>query len=285
MELDGRTVHRESDSFFDEESADTLYTSSDGVKFKLRSEHIRVNAPRLPIPSRLDEKPTGMEVSLALEESSEVLDDLFQFVQPPSETRRRRERPALYNEKYQGPALFQLVEAAEKYAVFGAIDVCLFRLEQLVQQRKHLLEIINLSDKYGYTSILDTAAELALNLPLDTNMLETFETPGLLQRFILYRSQWTSTRDKALEVFANSVCHVAPITSDGFDNVCPTYRKRKLIYMSLVAEDIKNAAKSPESMHLVCQTPGRGCNSDFRNLVAVVNAHNELVRRLSEFVL
>ncbi|KAF9529765.1 hypothetical protein CPB83DRAFT_852141 [Crepidotus variabilis] len=169
-------------------SADVSYTSCDGITFRLHSDHVKVNAADMPLPDSKSKNLNSEAAAIALEETSEVLDALFQFIQPPSKTGKTRGIMCTIfsNEKFEGSLLLELIKAAEKYGVNSALDACLVRLDQLVEREpdKNTLEIVNLADKYGYTDILDKVAEVALSLPLDEVLVDAFSNPGLLQRFV-----------------------------------------------------------------------------------------------------
>lgn len=59
---------------------------------------------------------------VSLPETSEVLEVLFQFITPPSEAAGYRQPSVM---KMEPNLFFRVAEAAEKYAVFGAMNVCL----------------------------------------------------------------------------------------------------------------------------------------------------------------
>lgn len=103
-------------------SADLEFESSDEVIFKIHSKHI----PSTSFGLAMDEGNRAAESQPAkLPESAEILEFLFQFVEPPPESRH-----------YQYPSLveldparfFALAEAAEKYVVYACMTVCATRM-------------------------------------------------------------------------------------------------------------------------------------------------------------
>ena len=61
-----------------------------------------------------------------LDETSEVLEILFQFVHPPSE-RSNHQQPSIMNMKHE--LFFAVAGAAEKYAVFGAMSIFMLGIQ------------------------------------------------------------------------------------------------------------------------------------------------------------
>ena len=61
-----------------------------------------------------------------LDETSEVLEILFQFVHPPSE-RSNHQQPSIVNMKHD--LFFAVAGAAEKYAVFSAMSIFMLGIQ------------------------------------------------------------------------------------------------------------------------------------------------------------
>lgn len=64
---------------------------------------------------------------VSLEEPSEVLEILFRFIHPPTESQQYRQPNIAVD--VQSEMVFAVAEAAEKYLVFGAMNSCLLRME------------------------------------------------------------------------------------------------------------------------------------------------------------
>jgi hypothetical protein len=104
-------------------NANITFISSDHVLFRMHQTHINSSSAGLAIPD--SELIIGSE-SVQLSEPSETLEILFQFIEPPSESRNYRQPSVLDME----PRLFFAVaEAAEKYIVYGAMNICLTRMQ------------------------------------------------------------------------------------------------------------------------------------------------------------
>ena len=87
--------------------------------FKIHSKHLQTSSAVLsPGLASMD-----LGEAVPLSETSDVLEILFQFVHPPSETAANYHQPSVMNMKSN--LFFKVAEAAEKYVVFGAMNVCL----------------------------------------------------------------------------------------------------------------------------------------------------------------
>lgn len=94
---------------------DVTFQSSDGVLFRVHRKNLEVCADGFP--------PSGFALAdgeiIPLSETSVTLDLLFQFMYP-------RRHPALDTTPFH--VLEPLAEAAEKYQVFPAMNICHIRL-------------------------------------------------------------------------------------------------------------------------------------------------------------
>ncbi|KAJ3508787.1 hypothetical protein NLJ89_g5559 [Agrocybe chaxingu] len=102
---------------FRDPNADVTFTSSDGVLFKIHRRHLEPTTGGFPVA---DAMVVGPE-PVALPEPADVLEALFQFIQPPTEATNFRQ-PSVHN--MQEDIFFAVAEAAEKYLVYGAMNIC-----------------------------------------------------------------------------------------------------------------------------------------------------------------
>jgi hypothetical protein len=102
--------------------ADITFKSSDGVLFKIHSKYLEATSAGFTAPPFVE---TDQEPVL-LQEPSEVLEILFRFIHPPMESQQYR-HPNMVD--VQPEVLFSVAEAADKYLVFGAMNICLSRME------------------------------------------------------------------------------------------------------------------------------------------------------------
>lgn len=98
----------------DSPEADVIFQSVDGVQFHLHRKYIEVNTGAFP-PAEFD---TRGEIT-HLTETSTVLETLFQFVYP-------QRHPDLDDMDFN--TVSAVAEAAEKYEVFYAMNICRIRM-------------------------------------------------------------------------------------------------------------------------------------------------------------
>jgi len=116
---------------------------------------------------------------IALEEPSAVLEILFQFIHPPSGSKCYRQPDV----RSFGPDIFFAVaEAAEKYIVFGAINLCMTRMQSVLSSHTQCIadtssfnsqltqdypvDILRHSCKHGYKDLADIIAPHTLSYQL-----------------------------------------------------------------------------------------------------------------------
>jgi BTB/POZ domain len=97
------------------EDSDVTFQSTDKVLFHIHRKNLEAHAADFPPP----EFQTREEI-VPLQETSSTLELLFQFIYP---TRH----PSLDATEIE--VLAPLAEAAEKYQVFSAINICKIRME------------------------------------------------------------------------------------------------------------------------------------------------------------
>lgn len=102
-------------------NADITFKSSDDVLFKIHSKYLAATSGGLQVPAEILTSPDEV---IPLEEPSEILDLLFQFIHPRTEVNNFRQ-PLVMN--MDPNILFPLAEVAEKYQVFGAMNTCITR--------------------------------------------------------------------------------------------------------------------------------------------------------------
>ncbi|KAF9472945.1 hypothetical protein BDN70DRAFT_997913 [Pholiota conissans] len=179
-------------SIFNSPTGDVTFISSDLVLFKLHSTHLNVNS--MGFANFSENTIVGKEL-VPLAEHSTILDVLFQFIEPPPESREFRQ-PLVGSLKPE--LLFKLAEAAEKYIVYAAMNVCITRMQQLVKE--YPLEALNHSAMHGYRDLADEAAKNSLLRPLDQVAIK-LTGPGVIQRYLIYLSKYQEPAKKAISRF------------------------------------------------------------------------------------
>jgi len=162
------------------EDADVTFQSSDGVLFRIHRKNLETNAAGFP-PSGFD---TRNEV-VPLAETSETLELLFQFMYP-------KRHPDLETATIE--ILAPLAEAAEKYEVFSALNMCKVRMKNALPQ--HPYEVMVYAAKHGYSQMVGEAAPLLLDTPLNDMIQKLPE--HMAMPWVLYYERWRQIYDKAL---------------------------------------------------------------------------------------
>ncbi|KAF9472499.1 hypothetical protein BDN70DRAFT_938145 [Pholiota conissans] len=168
------TAQRKSD-IFSEQDADVVFVSSDNVLFEIHSIHLNLSTS-IGL-ARDSNTPDGVSDHVSLPEPSNVLEVIFQFIEPPPLSRNYLQ-PAIMD---MDPTLFfRVAEAAEKYVVYSALGICFARMGMLVT--KYPLDVLNHSFLHGHVDLADRAARESLTQALNDVAMK-LTAPGLLPRF------------------------------------------------------------------------------------------------------
>ncbi|KAF9472919.1 hypothetical protein BDN70DRAFT_817966, partial [Pholiota conissans] len=182
--------------------ADTTFVSSDNVLFEIHGSYLTLST------SIGFAKPSGDTMSrdlIHLPESSQVLEALFQFIEPPSDSRNYRQ-PSVAD--LSSNLFFEVAEAAEKYIVYAAMNVCITTMRYVLKSDSP--EVLNHCYKHGYTNLIDQAASNMLSRSL-TEAAIKLTAPGLLQRWTFYYGQWHDAIQDAISKLEKNMprdCHV-----------------------------------------------------------------------------
>ncbi|KAF9476277.1 hypothetical protein BDN70DRAFT_995805 [Pholiota conissans] len=252
--------------------ANVTFISSDDIRFKIHQTHL--NASTSIGFARPDGVSTGSEV-VQLSEPAKVVEILFQFIQPPSEAQNNRQ-PSISN--IEITLFFQLAEAAEKYVVYGAMNVCMMRMGQIVDD--HPFDVLNHCVKHGYSDLADVAAKNAIPLPLDQAALK-LTAPGLLAKYVTY---YTTSR-KLGDTIAAKLADIALI------NNCPIWTTTYILYRRhldknplLFHEIPPIPTSSPVKCTVTIEDPNTICSCSgkaLRNIVDKVTGRKELIVKFS----
>ncbi|KAF9530523.1 hypothetical protein CPB83DRAFT_850468 [Crepidotus variabilis] len=174
---------------FNDPTADITFASCDGVLFKMHKKHLEITTGGFPSFDKLvvDSDP------VPLPESAAVLDVLFRFIRPPLDSERNCQ-PDLSDLDHL--LFFSVAEAAEKYMVYGAMNTSMIHMLHTTESNP--LEILNHAAKHGYSKLSNKAAALSLS-QTDLLLAQKLTHPGVLNRFLIYRAQWTSVKASALQ--------------------------------------------------------------------------------------
>ncbi|KAF8054865.1 hypothetical protein FPV67DRAFT_1459805 [Lyophyllum atratum] len=138
--------------------ADVTFVSSDNILFYIHRKNLETHAAAFP-PAEFD---TRGEI-VPLTEDSRTLELLFQYIYP-------QRHPDLESTPFE--TLAPLAEAAEKYEVFAAMNICKIRMKIQTGYSRSVLpecavEVFNYASKHEYPDILGAAAPFLLDVPLD----------------------------------------------------------------------------------------------------------------------
>ncbi|KAJ6566873.1 hypothetical protein B0H19DRAFT_1138782 [Mycena capillaripes] len=167
---------------FNFQDADVIFQSCDGVLFGIHRPNLQTNTEGFPPP----EISTGGEV-VPLSESAATLELLFQFIYP-------RRHPAL--DEIAFADLAALAEAAEKYQVFSAMNICRIRMRDVLPD--HAPEILTYAAKHDYSFLVGEAAPYTFDVPLSdvVGMLP----PHLILPWVRYIDGWNDVLHRAIAV-------------------------------------------------------------------------------------
>ncbi|KAF9477398.1 hypothetical protein BDN70DRAFT_947370 [Pholiota conissans] len=169
-------TRRMSASFCDDD-ADVKFLSSDGVEFKIYLAYLNLCTSRGFARDQLNTAAAGDD-KIQLQESADVLEIIFQFIEPPTRARDHK-HPSVFD---LSPSLFfKVAEAAEKYVVYGATRVCLDRMKQIVSD--YPVDVLNHCSLHGYSELANQAAQHALSYPVEEVTVK-LTAPGALLRYV-----------------------------------------------------------------------------------------------------
>ncbi|KAJ7613869.1 hypothetical protein DFH06DRAFT_1241937 [Mycena polygramma] len=159
-------------NLFNAPDADVTFQSSDGVLFSVHRVNLQTHTEGFP-PAEI---ATQGEIC-PLPESSSTLEILFQFIYP-------RRHPALHDMAFAEVAA--LAEAAEKYQVFSAMNICHLRMKEFLPE--HAPEVLSYAARHDYPIVVAEVAPLLIDMPLVD--IVTILPPHILLPWIKYRHEW-----------------------------------------------------------------------------------------------
>ncbi|GLB39475.1 putative chitin synthase III catalytic subunit [Lyophyllum shimeji] len=160
--------------------ADVTFVSSDDVLFHVHKRNLEIAAAGFP--------PAGFDASgeiVPLTESAATLELLFQYVYP-------RRHPYLEDTPFE--VLSPLAEAAEKYQVFAAMNICRIRMSNTLPN--YVAEVFNYAYRHGYVDVVRTAVPFLLDVPLDEVVKKL--SAHLIVPWVCYREAWSRAALAAL---------------------------------------------------------------------------------------
>ncbi|KAJ7186156.1 hypothetical protein C8R46DRAFT_1062607 [Mycena filopes] len=167
-------------SKFNFADADVTFQSADNVLFHVHRKNLEVCAEGFP-PAEISTDGTIVE----LPETAATLELLFRFMYP-------ERHPGLDTTPFE--VLAPLAEAAEKYQVFPAMNICHIRLRDMV--REHPVEVAVYASKHEYPYLVSEVAPMMIAMP-------PLEVIGMLPAhlvlpWIRYFQKWATVHNSAL---------------------------------------------------------------------------------------
>ncbi|KAJ7340725.1 hypothetical protein DFH08DRAFT_875103, partial [Mycena albidolilacea] len=169
---------------------DIFLCSSDGVLHAAHSKNLEMYGEGFP-PSALasmsrDVKTAQPEV-VQMTERSDVLELLLKYM-------HLRRQPDLSRHKFD--TLAGLAEAAEKYLVYSAMDVCRIRMGLYVQE--HSAGVLAYAIKHDYPELRDVAVPFTLTMPLSTMKVLLQDAPHAFLAWVQYREGFIEVMHSSL---------------------------------------------------------------------------------------
>ncbi|KAF9473645.1 hypothetical protein BDN70DRAFT_937271 [Pholiota conissans] len=182
---------------------DMVFLSSDHVTFRLRTIHIISNS------SILNDVAVRSSEVIHLPEAADVLEVLFQFIEPPNATRRNRQ-PSVLNMEIN--LFFGVAEAAGEYSVYAAMNTCLTHMAMPIVSA-YPFQVLNHCAKYGYVDLADEAAEKNLSHSFET-AVQKLTASNVLQKWMIYYGKWRKAARESAAIFEETHSLKSPTASD-----------------------------------------------------------------------
>ncbi|KAJ7612288.1 hypothetical protein FB45DRAFT_940249 [Roridomyces roridus] len=169
-------------ALFNPSDADVVFQSCDDILFGIHRANLETNTEGFP-PAEFAN--TGEIIPLS--ESSSTLELLFQFIYP-------RRHPGLDDIAFE--ALAALAEAAEKYQVFSAMNICKIRMRDVLPN--HAPEILAYASRHDYPHLVYGAAPFTFDVPLSG--VVTALPDNLILPWVRYIDAWNTVLNDAISV-------------------------------------------------------------------------------------
>ncbi|KAJ3762777.1 hypothetical protein EV360DRAFT_78996 [Lentinula raphanica] len=157
-------------------TGDVSFHSNDGVLFRIDQWRLNLVSDGFP---PLSCRSDGLE---EIDEDSQTLEMLFAFAYPNLSIPDIGALPF--------DALVKLLNAADKYAFYSAIEICLCHLQKYAEVSP--FEILQLAGRHNHRTLLVAVAPYVVNLPPEKLKSMGFHT-DLCDQWKKYRDTWMST--------------------------------------------------------------------------------------------
>ncbi|KAJ7307078.1 hypothetical protein DFH08DRAFT_758006 [Mycena albidolilacea] len=185
---------------------DIFLRSSDGVLHAAHSKNLEMYGEGFP-PSALVSVSRGGDTAqpevVQMTEQSDIIELLLKYM-------HLQRQPDLSRHKFD--TLAGLAEAAEKYLVYSAMDVCRIRMGLYVQD--HPARVLAYAIKHDYPELRDVAVPLTLTMPLSTMKALLQDAPHGFIAWAQYREGFIEAMHSSL-VPGTVVLHKGGVQSCG----------------------------------------------------------------------
>ncbi|TFK24184.1 hypothetical protein FA15DRAFT_704830 [Coprinopsis marcescibilis] len=174
---------------FNSHGADIVFQSSDSLRFHVHAKNLEVSAGAFPPIPPKSENIKGLIVAdgecVSLSEPEAVLEVLFAFMYP-------QRHPDLEDLPFE--LVSAIAEAAEKYEVYPAMNVCRRRMRDFISTNP--VEVCLYGARHSYDNVVTCTAQYAIFVPLKT--VVPLLPARLVVPWIDYLNSWVVARDRVL---------------------------------------------------------------------------------------
>ncbi|KZP04199.1 hypothetical protein FIBSPDRAFT_799760 [Athelia psychrophila] len=215
------------------QDADVTFESCDHVLFRVHRKNLEITSEGFSPPSGTITSNDSVQLS----ERAEILDLLFQYTYP-------QRPPDLTLIRFE--VFADLAEAAEKYQMFGAMEIC--RMAMKAAYNDHSFEVLLYSTRHGYPELMTLAQGRALELST-ADAFRLFP-PTCYIAYTRYQAQWTE-----IVKFASNRIQATP-PCEYHTNYVLGFYKRLIANPALLLDlDTLLAGSSSGCLNRACSAP------------------------------
>ncbi|KAK7451796.1 hypothetical protein VKT23_012474 [Stygiomarasmius scandens] len=259
----GQQVPRVSTTFNSSKGGDVIFRSSDNVLFYLHKRNLEFSTggfPHSDFASINTSKSSSRTAEIVpLTETSTILEILFQFVYP-------QRHPSLDDMNW---ATFAgLAEAAEKYEVYNAMNVCQIRMRDYIPQ--HSAEIFGFAAKHDYPNTIALVAPLLIGKPLD-------EVAEVLPYYIYV--PWSIYQQKFIQAFLFALGRAFAFSAcTAYSSHTDKLHRTVSILQQILQDDPGRIAKFGELLNEIGDVPA--VESEGQNVLSRLTSPNPNLTKL-----
>ncbi|KAG6834532.1 hypothetical protein H0H93_009113 [Arthromyces matolae] len=166
--------------------ANTIFKSSDDIIFRIHRNNLETSAGSFPSSGTVHREGDIVELT----EDAPTLELLFQFVYPRRHPTLRAfsVEQTLDTDTIHFSLLERVAEAAEKYEVFAAMNICYIRMEEALPT--YPVQVLNYAAKRGYKTLVARAPPYLLDMSVE--FVVPFLSGNIVVPWILFRSRWNT---------------------------------------------------------------------------------------------